>query len=177
MDPENTSAKQKNPPVNLIALGAAVLLAVGAVVFINSTRLKIPDAPTTPQSQNQAPADKQTTGTPSGEQAMKKEGEAMMAKYKDGTYTSVGNYTSPAGPEEIEISLTLEKGVITEAVATPKATNPKSVNFQGIFTENFKPLVVGKSIGEVKLDKVAGSSLTPGGFNDAVVKIMEQAKG
>lgn len=96
--------------------------------------------------------------------------------YKDGSYTAMGDYNSAGGAEEIQITLTLKDGVITDAVATPQATLLASINFQTKFTTDFKALVVGKSIDTVTLDKVSGSSLTPKGFNDAVVKIRAQAQ-
>lgn len=99
-----------------------------------------------------------------------------QVSYKDGVYTQVGNYTSPGGAEQIDVKLTLKNGLVTEAEVTPKAERPKSKLMQGVFIENYKPLVVGKSIKDLNLGKVAGSSLTPKGFNDAVEKIKTKAK-
>lgn len=96
--------------------------------------------------------------------------------YKNGTYEATGNYTSPGGDEEIKVSITLSNGVITDASVTPMATRPNSVEFQGKFKDNFKPLVVGKKIDEVSLMKVSGSSLTPKGFNEALTEIKAEAK-
>lgn len=95
--------------------------------------------------------------------------------YKDGIYTVVGAYKSPAGPEEIGVTLTLKDDIITDAVIDIKATVPISKNMQTIFSENIKSIVVGKKISDVKLDKVSGASLTPIGFNEAVEKIKTQA--
>jgi hypothetical protein len=95
--------------------------------------------------------------------------------FKDGTYSSVGKYVSPAGPEEIAVTVTVKDNVITEATVEPKATAPKSKFMQGVFKDNFKEMVVGKNISEVKLTKVSGSSLTPKGFNDALDQIKKQA--
>jgi uncharacterized protein with FMN-binding domain len=100
----------------------------------------------------------------------------QASTYQDGTYTVEGDYVSPGGAEQLGVSVTLKNGVITESVVTPKAERPMSVHFQGIFVENYKPLVIGKSIDEVKLDKVSGSSLAPKGFNDAIEKIKAEAK-
>ncbi|MBP9818293.1 hypothetical protein KBC75_06135 [Candidatus Shapirobacteria bacterium] len=97
-------------------------------------------------------------------------------KYKDGEYSAEGMYTSPAGPEQIKVDLTVKDGVVTDSTVTAEATVPKSVFMQGVFVDNYKPMVVGKNLNEIKLDKVAGSSLTPKGFNDALDKIREQAK-
>lgn len=100
----------------------------------------------------------------------------VQVSYKDGMYTQEGDYTSPGGPEQIEVKLTLKNGIVEQAEVTPKAVLPKSKFMQGVFVENYKSLVVGKNIKDLRLDKVAGSSLTPKGFNDAVEKIKAEAK-
>lgn len=99
----------------------------------------------------------------------------MMADYKDGTYSAEGDYTSPGGPEQVGLEVTLADGVITDAIFTPKAERPMSVNFQGQFASGYKEFVIGKKINEVHLTKVSGSSLTPQGFNDALDKIKAEA--
>ena len=100
----------------------------------------------------------------------------VIQSYKDGTYSSTGSYTSPAGKEEVGVSLTLKNNIITDVTFTPKATNEVSIKLQGMFASGYKELVVGKDINTIKLDKVSGSSLTPKGFNDALDKIKLQAK-
>jgi hypothetical protein len=95
--------------------------------------------------------------------------------YKDGTYELNGVYTTPGGQREVGVTLTLANGVITDAEAEVLAEDATSKRFQGEFVNNFEPMVVGKSIDEVSLTKVAGSSLTPKGFNDAVSKIKVEA--
>lgn len=96
--------------------------------------------------------------------------------YKDGTYTATGSYQSPAGAESIEISVTLKDNIVTATTFTPKATNEVSIKLQGMFAGGYNAMVVGKSLDEVKLDKVSGSSLTPKGWNDAIEKIKLEAK-
>jgi uncharacterized protein with FMN-binding domain len=100
----------------------------------------------------------------------------VIQSYKDGTYSSIGTYTSPAGKEEVGVSLTLRDNIITSVTFTPKATHEVSIKLQGMFSSGYKELVVGKDINTVKLDKVSGSSLTPKGFNDAIEKIKLQAQ-
>ena len=97
------------------------------------------------------------------------------ATYKDGTYDEKGSYKSPAGPEQVDVKITLKNNIITDATVTSLATNPKSVFMQGMFVSNYKPLFVGKNIDEVHLTKSSGSSLTPIGFNDALAKIKADA--
>ena len=98
------------------------------------------------------------------------------ASYKDGTYTAEGDYTSPGGPEQINVTLTLQNNIVTDATVVPEAQRSMSVHFQGLFTANFKPLVIGQNLNAVHLDAVSGSSLTPKGFNDAIAKIKVQAQ-
>ena len=95
--------------------------------------------------------------------------------YKDGTYVAMGTYQVHAGPEEIEIAVTLKDGLITSTSfkGTPKL--PMSKRFMDMFDQNYKPMVVGKKISEIQLTKVSGSSLTPQGFNNAIEKIKQRA--
>lgn len=100
-----------------------------------------------------------------------------MAEFEDGTYTATGSYISPAGEETIDVSITLEGGVITASEFTGNATNEKSVTYQGLFASGYEDQIIGKMVNEVALDKVSGSSLTPKGFNDALDQIRTQAQG
>lgn len=96
--------------------------------------------------------------------------------YKDGSYSASGNYVSPGGPREIDLTVTLSGDTITDVVFVGKATDPTSKRFQGEFADGYKAMIVGKNIDEVVLTKVSGSSLTPKGFNDALGKIKAEAK-
>ena len=99
----------------------------------------------------------------------------VSAMYKDGTYTKTGTYKSPAGTENVEVTLTLAKDVVTDAVFKGLATNPGSVANQKKFADGFKGEVVGKSIDAIALTVVNGSSLSPKGFMDAVAQIKTEA--
>ena len=100
---------------------------------------------------------------------------AQRHKYKDGTFSAAGDYLSPSGGEEINVSLTIKSGVITDATYEGTADGGKSQKMQAAFGEGYKELVLGKAIDEVTLDVVNGSSLTPIGFMDAVRKIKVEA--
>jgi uncharacterized protein with FMN-binding domain len=100
---------------------------------------------------------------------------AASSTYQDGTYEAKGSYTSPNGQEEIDVSLTLAGDVITAVTVTPEATNPNSVNYQTQFADGISEVVVGKDIDEIDVSRVAGSSLTSGGFNEAVETIKSDA--
>lgn len=140
----------------LLAIALIVVLGIGVFFFANKGKEEMKET-LPPVKQNMAPT-------------------SVRATYKDGEYTQEGNYTSPGGAEQIDVDLTLKNNIITEATVTPKAENPKSKYMQGVFVENFKQYVIGKDINDLKLSKVAGSSLTPQGFNDALEKIKTQAK-
>jgi uncharacterized protein with FMN-binding domain len=111
---------------------------------------------------------------PVGEGVTPEEG-AQTSAYADGEYTATGVYSSPAGPEELEVKVVLAGGTITSTTVVGKATNPASQRLQNAFIESVNAEVVGKSIDEVNLGVVSGASLTPKGFNDAIAKIKVQA--
>ena len=98
------------------------------------------------------------------------------SKYRDGTYTAIGSYDSPAGQESINVSVTLKNGIVTAAKVTQMAQDRTSIRYQQRFISGYLPLVVGKNIGSIRLDVVSGSSLTPIGFNAALAKIKAQAQ-
>jgi uncharacterized protein with FMN-binding domain len=100
---------------------------------------------------------------------------ASAGSYTDGTYTEDATYTSPGGTEEIEVTVTLAGGVITEVEVVGDGDNPNSKRYQGEFADGISDVVVGKSIDEISVDKVAGSSLTSSGFNDAIEEIKADA--
>lgn len=95
--------------------------------------------------------------------------------YADGTYTADGSYQTPETVEEISVTLTLADGVVSEVEVTGDPQAPESERYQGEFIDGIDEEVVGKSLDELNVDRVAGSSLTSGGFNDALEAIKEQA--
>ncbi len=96
-------------------------------------------------------------------------------KYKDGTYSATGNYFSPSGQEEVQVSLTLSKDVIVDASYQGTAQFGRSQMYQQFFGDGYRELVVGKPIDQVSLTVVNGASLTPQGFMDALAQIKSQA--
>ncbi|NRD08178.1 FMN-binding protein [Rathayibacter agropyri] len=134
--------------------GAGTLAALAACT---STTTDTSTAPTTTSSPAAA-----ATGAASG-------------SYKDGTYQAEGSYTSPGGNEKVGVSLTLAGGVVTAVTVTPESENPTGQQYQGRFADGISGEVVGKQLNELKVSKVSGSSLTSGGFNDAVDAIKADA--
>ncbi|MCX4505967.1 MULTISPECIES: hypothetical protein [Streptomyces] len=95
------------------------------------------------------------------------------APYTDGGYTVNGEYGTRGS--SIGVELTLEGGEITAVEVTPHATDDTSRALQTRFAEAVPRLVVGRDIDDVQLDRVAGNSNTPQGFNDALEEIKDLA--
>ncbi|OOB89264.1 FMN-binding protein [Rathayibacter sp. VKM Ac-2630] len=95
--------------------------------------------------------------------------------YADGTYDAEGAYTSPGGNETVGVELTLEGGVVTAVTVTPQSENPTGEQYQERFAGGIAGEVVGVPLDELDVSVVSGSSLTSGGFNDAVETIKADA--
>lgn len=95
--------------------------------------------------------------------------------YADGTYTASGNYQTPESIEHVSVTVTLAGGVVTavEVVGDPQTGD--SVKFQGMFIGGIADAVVGKQLDEISVRRVSGSSLTSGGFTQALETIKELA--
>jgi uncharacterized protein with FMN-binding domain len=94
-----------------------------------------------------------------------------MAKYADGEYEVEGQY----GKKSILVKLNLNDDKIKEVEVTPNTDIARSLKLQKDFAIAIAGEVVGKPIDEIHLDRLAGSSLTTKGFNDALDKIKSQA--
>ncbi len=95
--------------------------------------------------------------------------------FADGVYTASGDYQAPSGTESVEVNLSLMGGVITAVEVIGDATDPQAKIHQGEFISGIGPIVVGKDIDSIQVDKVGGSSLTSGGFNKAIEAIKADA--
>lgn len=98
------------------------------------------------------------------------------SSYKDGTYSATGSYLSPGGRESIDLTVVIKDGVITDTTLATHASSRDSSQYQELFADHYKSLVVGKSINGLSLSRVAGSSLTSNGFNDALDEIRTEAR-
>jgi len=96
---------------------------------------------------------------------------ATNATYKDGSYTADGSYQSPAGLGTITVKLTLAAGVVTSVSTKGHASDPTASSYQADFESGISGRVVGQKISSLNVTKVSGSSLTSGGFDEAIKKI------
>ncbi len=91
------------------------------------------------------------------------------------TLTGKGTYQTPARTtHEIDVTLTVEAGIVTDAKVVydngEGFSNPNQERFDGAY----KALVVGKSLNDISLSRVGGASLTTEAFNQALVSIKAQ---
>lgn len=100
---------------------------------------------------------------------------ASGSTYTDGTYSESADYQSPNGTETVDVTITLADDIVTAVEVVGSGDNPDSKRYQGMFIENIASVVVGEPIDSLNVSKVAGSSLTSGGFNDAVEAIKADA--
>ncbi|MGY6497494.1 MAG: FMN-binding protein [Microcella sp.] len=99
------------------------------------------------------------------------------APYVAGLYAGNGTYTSPNGRENIVVFVTIDgEGVVADVTVTPGANNPTVAFYQGEFAEGIAAEVVGKHLDELDVTRVAGSSLTSGGFREALEQIRSEAR-
>jgi uncharacterized protein with FMN-binding domain len=158
MDEQKT--QNSNSLIGIIGIIVIVGVALGLYAFV-----------TKPQSTSEIAAT--VTKAPEKQQTQT---ASSNSSYKDGTYSAEGNYVTPDGPEVIGVSVTIKNDIVIDTSLNRHPKHPESVEFEGMFADGYKPLVVGKNIEQIKLDKVSGSSLTGKGFNSALDQIKAQAK-
>jgi major membrane immunogen (membrane-anchored lipoprotein) len=153
------------------AAAASVLLLTAACGSSDSdaTSASTTAAPTTDAPATDTPtSDAPTEDTPDI-------GEADAGAYADGDYEAEGSYINPAGESTVKVELTITDGTVSDITVTPEAENGTSKQFQEKFAGGIADEVVGKSLDDISVTKVAGSSLTSGGFNDALDQIKSDA--
>jgi len=113
--------------------------------------------------------------TDSGSDAGTDSGSGSDAPYTDGTYEASGSYQSPNGTETVDVTITLADDTVTDVEVVGHGEAPESKRYQGQFIGGIAAEVVGKDIDEISVDRVAGSSLTSGGFMEALDAIKADA--
>lgn len=161
-------AKKLHPGIVALIIIALVAIAATAVIVVNQNSNENDTTTNTTQvSENEGPSETEAVNTNSS---------TDTSAYADGTYSATGSYSSPGGRESIELSVTIKDGVITGTSLETDPASRDSRTYQASFASGYKDLVVGKSVDEVSLSRVAGSSLTSNGFNDALDQIKSDAK-
>ncbi|MCA9330506.1 hypothetical protein KC957_00505 [Candidatus Saccharibacteria bacterium] len=101
--------------------------------------------------------------------------KSTTSAYKDGTYEASGSYSTPGGTESIGVSITISDGTVSATTATDEARDRESRAYNSSFIGAYSSYVVGKKLDDIHLGIVAGASLTPNGFNQALESIKQQA--
>lgn len=145
--------------------GAALTAAAGIALLAGcapaASEAEEPDTADTGSSQA---TDSGSSGTVTG-----------SGSYADGTYTAEGSYATPESVETIQVTVTLEDDVITALDVTGDPQKRESEQYQGQFIGGIADVVVGQDIDDIQVSRVAGSSLTSGGFNEAIETIKSEA--
>ncbi|WP_454151344.1 hypothetical protein [Microbacterium lacticum] len=143
-------------------LGVAVLAGCSGTAEADATADTTP-SPTTPSTTPSATAS-ETAAAPA-------------TTYVDGTYTADGTYVDGGGvAETVTVTISLAGDVVTAVDVTGDAASPQSRQYQQAFIGGIAGEVVGKDIDDLSVSRVAGSSLTSGGFNDALETIKADAR-
>jgi uncharacterized protein with FMN-binding domain len=160
MDNQNTSTPHGSNTTKLAITAVALVLIILLVAWFVKDRgnsdLQAPE-----MSPGTQPTENSTT--------------PAVRRYSDGTYTQSGSYVSPAGVENIDITLVIKDDVVVSGTFQGFGTNPTTQFMQGKFRDGFNEAVTGKSIDELNLTVVNGSSLTPKGFMEALQKIKAES--
>lgn len=165
---ENETPKQPNKAIIAVVVIALLAIIAAAVILLGKK-----ETPASTNSEN-APS---TASTDASNQGVSQTAPSDSASaYKDGTYKASGSYRSPGGNETVELTVTLAGGVIMGTDLTTHASTRDAEDYQGRFKNGYKAQIVGKKIDDVSLSRVAGSSLTSGGFNQALEQIKDDAK-
>lgn len=145
------------------ALGMAGALALAGCTASDATA-EADTETTAPEASATATPDSATSEAPSGD-----------STYTNGTYTAEGAYATPESVETIVVTVTLEDDVITAVDVSGDPQKSESAEYQSKFIGGIADVVVGQNIDEISVSRVAGSSLTSGGFNEAIGTIKSEA--
>lgn len=156
--------------LSILALIVVLLAGVGFIYFkqdgvIEVHALAVDQSNTTAVSVNAQQLAIATTQT------------ANTSSYKDGIYTATADYAVPEGKiESVSVTLTLKGGVVVDSTVNASPRDHDSRRFDNQFIAGYKAYVTGKSIDDIRLGTVSGSSLTSQGFNAALASIKAQAQ-
>lgn len=112
------------------------------------------------------------TGTKTGTEQIE---EAIELAVANGTYEDQLTYAYHSGTETVDVRVTVQDDVITEATVTSDTTTPTSKRLIEGVNAALPELVVGKKITEVEIPaNVAGSSLTTAAFKGYLENLIEK---
>ncbi|MCJ1706993.1 hypothetical protein [Microbacterium sp. VKM Ac-2923] len=163
----HTTAVPRPVRVGTALLGVAGIVTLAGCAGGSTTEAAAP----APSETSVAPA---ATSAPSASATT--DTATTSGTYTDGTYEATGQYATPESVETVDVTLTIAGDTITAVEVTGDPQAAESRRYQSEFIGGIQGEVVGKKLDEISVSKVAGSSLTSGGFNTAVETIKTEAK-
>ena len=156
-----------------VRIGTALLGVAGVVTLAGCSGGNADAA--APAESSSAPA---ASSTPSASATADASSSAAASStvYTDGTYEATGQYATPESVETVDVTLTIAGDTVTDVTVTGDPQAAESRRYQSEFIGGIKDEVVGKTVDEISVSKVAGSSLTSGGFMKALDTIKSEAK-
>ncbi|WES64912.1 hypothetical protein P0L94_02295 [Microbacter sp. GSS18] len=148
-----------------VRLGAAIAGAAGVLLLAGCGA----------GTETAAEPDAGTSGGTTSDGATTDAADAGSGAYADGTYTAEGTYLTPETVESVSVTVTLEADVITAVEVSGDPQTAETERYQGEFIGGISAEVVGQDIDEISVSRVAGSSLTSQGFNEAIDAIKAEA--
>lgn len=149
------------PPIDSTPSRIRRALSVAAIVAtIASTAACAPDTAAAPSPANTDP--QEPSSMPDAD------------TYEDGEYTARGWYGSK--PSHHDVTLTIEDGIVSDVSITTPAEDETSLGYQQRFAEALPDAIIGQSIDELNVDRLAGSSGCSEGFMDALAQIRDDAQ-
>jgi uncharacterized protein with FMN-binding domain len=174
---------QQQAKKKLVATVISLVIIAGIVLYANHLKtIGVKTATTHMPSASSATTASSTPSSPSSNNSSASTASSSSnastntSGYKDGTYTASSDYYVPHGDENIQVSLTLTGGVITNVSVQNSEADPTSASFQESFASAYKSYVVGTKISGLQLSVVSGASDTTQGFNDALSQIASKAQ-
>lgn len=161
---EESPNRQKQVIATLAVLIVIVVIVAGAV-YASSSK----------QEEATTNAATSTTATENVDQSAKNATQANT-RYADGNYDASSRYSTPGGTDTMDISVTLQNGSVIAVGASTSPQDAESKEYDNNFLDEFKTFVIGKNIEDVQLSRIAGASLTTGGFMDALESVADQAR-
>jgi uncharacterized protein with FMN-binding domain len=149
--------------IGAATVGIAGALALAGCASATTSGTGTADGSTT--EENTSATDAATSGS----------SDSSSATYTDGTYTAEGTYQTPESVETISVTVTLKDDVVTAVSVNGNPTRAESQQYQSQFIGGISDVVVGKDIDTLSVSRVAGSSLTSSGFNEAIDEIKSEA--
>ncbi len=156
--------------VRLVTTVVAILVVAGAVLLADHLKSQGAGSGSVAQTATT------TTDTTSTDSTAANSATSGSGVAKDGTYNDSESYSVPHGSEQIEVSVTVKDGVVTDASVKNSANDFDSAQYQEEFTAGYKTKVVGKKISGLQISVIAGASDTTQGFNDALSRIAAKAE-